>query len=325
MREIEVDAILGKMDAGVSRPVLVLGDDLNEYILKNQRSDNEGNVTNYDCMFINELLAYQIGVYLDVPMPEAVIAILSGEFINEDPALRFAYRFEAGKYFATEKLKYVENNLKDNRQELIAMGKPYMKNTWNNFFKGISNKEDIAKILAFDILIANFDRYNNEGNILIDKSVVRKIYAIDHGHAFFGPFWDQRKVNCLKLAEVTTEYINTFTQSIILNENSCGAGKIFKVLEQYIDLENIDAHSFLNVVAKIMSINEEMIDTWMDNIPDEWYIDKELQISYYKHFILKQKDVVKHIIQSLAFHDAFTNYKGGLLKWREKEEKSITV
>ncbi|APC84250.1 HipA family kinase [Clostridium botulinum] len=325
MKEIEVETVLESMSAGVTRPVLVLGDDLNEYILKNEKIDNEGNLTKYDCMFVNELLAYQIGVYLDVPMPEAVIAIVDNELVNEDPTLRFAYRFEKGKYFATEKLRYVENNIKENCKELIRMGKPYMKKTWNKFFKEISNREDIAKILAFDILIANFDRYNNEGNILVDRTEIRKIYAIDHGHAFFGPIHNTDKLNCLNLENVTKQYIDMYTNVIINGSNYCGAGKIFNVLEEYVNLENLDDHSFKDIVYKIMCITEDMINEWMNNIPEEWYIDKNLQISYYKKFILKQKYVVKYIIQDLADKGAFTNYKGGLLQWINQKEKSVTV
>lgn len=325
MREIEVSTFLGNMDAGVSRPVLVIGDDFNEYILKNEKVDNDGSLTKYDCMFVNELLAYQIGIYLGIPMPEAVIAIVDGEFINEDPTLRFAYRFEVGKYFATEKLKYVENNLHTNWKELSSMGKPYMKKTWNKFFKDIENKDDIAKILAFDIFIANFDRYNNEGNVLINREGARKVYAIDHGHAFFGPEWKQEKTQCLNLNHITEKYIENFTNAITNGNKMCGAGVMFKVLEEYVDLEDLDNHPFKEVVFKILNITEELVDEWLDNIPGEWYLDKEYQGTFYKKFLLSQKHAVAHIIQCLANRDAFTNYKGGLLQWNMKKEKFITV
>lgn len=321
MREIEVDTFLKPMGTGISRPVLVLGDDFEEYILKNEKVDDNGKIVNYNCMFVNELLSYQIGCFLELPMPEAVVAIVDGEFAEDDPNIRFAYRFEKGKYFATERLKYVENNIINNYNELAMMGKPYILSAWKKFFKNIDNKEDIAKILAFDILIANFDRYNNEGNILINKNGGRKIYAIDHGHAFFGPCWNETKINCLNLIDVTNTYIDKYSNIVI----SQLPGVVFNSLEESINLENMEDHSFKDIVMKIIDIDENMIESWMNNIPNEWYIDKVVQVSYYKKFILKQKEIVKDIIQNLAIKKIFTRYEGGILKWTNQEENSHTV
>lgn len=329
MREIEVEAFLKPMGEGVSRPVLVLGDDFEEYILKNEKIDNNGNIQKFDCMFVNELLAYQLGCYLGVPMPEAVIAYVDSNFINDDPSIRFAYRFENGKYFATQKLSAVENNILENYTQLMRMGKPYIKTSWKNFLKNIKNKSSIATILAFDILIANFDRYDNMGNILVDSSKVRNIYAIDHGHSFFGPIWSNDKINALNLASLTKEYINTYT-NVIANQiynygDLTGTGIIFKSLEEHINLEDLKSHSFCDVVEKIENISEDMLDGWLNNIPNEWYIDKDLQSAYYKNFILQQKNVVRYIIQDMACKNAFSNYKGGILEWRNQKLKSHTV
>lgn len=317
MREIEVESFLKPMGVGITRPVLVIGDDYEEYILKNQTVNENGQLVDYNCMFINELLAYQIGDYLGVPMPEAVVAIVEPELVESDPTIRFAYRFEKGKYFATERLQYVENNLEDNYRELMQMGKAYRKKTWKQFFEKISNKQDISNILAFDILIANFDRYNNEGNILIDRTEQRKLYAIDHGHAFFGPRWSTEKVNCLNLGNITHTYLMEYVTLI----KGQLPGSMFSSLEEYIDLTNLDNNPFDEVVQKIDSIDETMIELWMNNIPDEWYIAKDMQVAYYKNFILKNKLAVKLIIQLLANLNAFTNYKGGDLKWSNQKQK----
>lgn len=328
MKEIEVEAFLKPMGTGITRPALVLGDDYNEYILKSEKVDENGELKNYNCMFVNELLAFQIGVYLGVPMPEAVIAIVDKELVEGDPVIRFAYRFEKGKYFATEKLEYVENNLMENYQQLINIGKPYISKPWKKFFKDIENKDDIAKILAFDILIANFDRYGNVGNILVDKSIVRKIYAIDHGHSFFGPIWNKEKINCLGLEKLTNNYIMDYSLAIINvmhKFGQCGAGIIFGALEEYINLEDTKDHSFQDIVFKIKSITEDMIVNWSNNIPDEWYVDKKIQVAYYSNFIMNQKFAVEHIIQVLADNKAFTNYRGGRLEWKIQNEKSHIV
>lgn len=328
IKEIEVDTFLKYMGQGISRPVLVIGDDYNEYILKNEKIDNGGNLTNYNCMFLNELLSYQIGRYIGVPMPEAAIAFVDNKFTTDEPLVRFAYRFEEGRYFASEKLKYLENNIMENSKQLIMMNKPYIIRTWKNFFSNIDNKYSVSDIVAFDILIANFDRYNNVGNVLIcndEKS--RNLFAIDHGHAFFGPIWDQKKINCFKQVAMTNDYINAYANLIWNNMHGelSGAGVIFKALEEYINLEDLQQHSFLNVVQKIENISENMLDVWLHTIPNEWYIDESLQMTYYKKFILQQKDIVRYIIQNMAERNAFTNYKGGKLEWKNREIQSHTA
>lgn len=327
MREVEVEAFLKPMGQGITRPALVLGDDSEEYVLKNQEINDNGVLVNYNCMFVNELLSFQIGEYLGIPMPEVVIAMLDKLLVEGDPRIRFTYRFKEGKFFATKNIREVENNILENYQELKRMNKPYLSKSWKNFFDKIDNKEDVAKIVAFDILIANFDRYNNEGNLLVSSEAGRKIYAIDHGHSFFGPIWDNRKLNCLGMKEVSKSYIEYFVSTILnimRKGGAFGSGIIFTALQEGIDLDDLNNHSFKEIVLKINSITEEMIKKWCNNIPDEWYIDKDTQIAFYSNFILKQKNIVHVIIQVLAEQNAFSNYRGGELKYESiKKENTI--
>lgn len=329
VREIEVVTFLKNMEQGVSRPVQVIGDDFKEYILKNENIDNNGTIQKYNCMFINELLAYQIGTYLEIPMPEAVIAYVDDEFSSNDPTIMFAYRFKEGKYFATRKLENIENNIVDNYEEMIRMNKPRIKMTWRNFLKNIKNKDDIAKIVAFDILIFNFDRLRNEGNILLNLEANnnRRLYAIDHGHAFGGPTMNDVKVNILRRPSISQEYIDYYSSLIsdIIGKDLSGTGIIFKTLEEYINLDDLENHSFKSIVCKIEAISEEMIDKWFESIPNEWFIDRDFQIAHYKNFILKQKQLIRYIIQNMAEKNAFSNYRGGILKWEVKNKKSTTV
>lgn len=322
IRKIEIETFLQSMSQGISRPVMALGDDYEEYILKNENIDNNGTLVKYNCMFLNEMLAYQIALYLEIPIPESVIAKVDKELPTSQPELIFAYRFDEGTYFATKKLKEVENNLMKDYEKLIQLGKPYISRTWKNFFSNIANKEDFAKIVAFDILISNFDRYKNQGNILINnKNNIRKIYAIDHGHAFWGPIWNTEKINNLSCVSDNSEYIKQFGKCIL----SCLPGKVFTALEESVNLMDLNNNPFNDIVQKIKAIDENMIDEWMNNIPDEWYIDKKIEVNYYKKYILKQKEVVQYIIQYLANNDAFTNYRGGILKWNNLNEKFHTV
>ncbi|EOU1115050.1 HipA family kinase [Clostridium perfringens] len=328
MKNIEIEGFLKPMGEGITRPALVIGDDYNEYIIKNEKVDEDGTIVNYNCMFVNELLAFQLGKFLEVPMPDAVVAMVPGELVDGDPTIRFAYRFEAGKYFATRKLEQIENNTLDNYEMLRKMNKPYIAKSWNKFFEQVKNKEDIAKILAFDLLIANFDRYVNIGNILvnIEEAKTKKIYAIDHGHAFFGPVWTQDKINCLNIGEVTESYLIAYCERIlkeVRRTGPFGSGTIFGALEKFLELEDVYNHSFNDIILKIRSITPELIYEWCNNIPDEWYVNKESQVSYYTNFLMKQKDAVERIIQLLAINNAFTNYTGGVLEYGKNKKENF--
>lgn len=325
IKEISINSFLKPLGQGITKPMLVLGNDYKNYILKNQRIDNNGSLVNYNCMFLNELLAYQVGQFLGVPMPEAVIAYLDKIFIDNDPTIRFAYRYVEGYHFASEELENIENNIIENVEEQMKMGKPYIRKTWNNFFNNIINKKDIAVVLAFDLLIGNFDRYCNEGNILIsDTDEGRKIFAIDHGHAFWGPIWDPSKIGALKIDTSDPAYVDWYINQIIVDNvnrgNLNGLGSMFKALEYFVDLQDTNEHSFQDVVEKIEGISEDYLDECLNNIPKEWFIDKAAQSAYYKKFILNQKDLIRYFIQRLSERGAFTNFRGGILKWKEEKQ-----
>lgn len=322
INRINVDAVLSPLSEGISKPSLVVGDDFEKYVLKTEKVFIDNKIVMLDCMFLNELLAYQIACFLGVPVPEAAVAFLSERLLEKDPKLTFVHRFYEGNLFASKELKYIENNMVENYQEMRAMKKPYIKRSWNNFFSNIENVEDISKILAFDLLIANFDRYGNIGNLLISAQYnSRKIYAIDHGHAFFGPKWGTEKAKFMKSVNNTYQYINGYI-NIAFKDNIDrglldGLGPVFSSLESGVNLKNVKEHSFIDVVDLIECISEPLLDQWFSEIPDEWFVDKNNQITFYKYFILKQKNLVRFIIQQMAERNAFSSYLGGELQWKK--------
>lgn len=330
VRKIYVDTFLDYLGQGVSKPALVIADDSEKYILKTQKVVENGNMVNYDCMFLNELMAFQIADYLDVPVPEGAIAQLDKILIDNDPSIMFVHKFYEGRHFASLEVKDVENNLADNYQELMRMNKPYISRSWNAFFNNIRNPEKISNIIAFDLLIANFDRYGNTGNLLVaDTERGRELFSIDHGHAFFSPMWNTGKIEALRSPIDHQDYYNLFVNEILRNNVGVfglanGLGEVFRAIEPNIDLNDVKNHSFQEVVYKIEGITESLVDEWLDIIPNEWYIAKHLQTNLYKNFILTQKNLVRNIIQTLANRYAFSNYRGGVLEWnREKQVGTV--
>lgn len=322
VRIIDVDAFLDYLGEGVTEPALILGSDFQRYIMKKQMLIEDGKKVIYDCLFLNEILSYQIAKYLEVPVPDAAIAHLDSMLIDNDPEIRFVHQFQKGIHFASQELRNKEENLKDNYREALRMKRPYTIRSWNTFFDNITNKEDISKIISFDLLIANFDRFGNTGNLLIsNKNNKRKIFAIDHGHSFFGPIWGTNKINSFRSVndpEYIDKFINLMLQLNLDDGEVNGLGEVFRSIEEHIDLNDLTYHSFYEVVKKIELINDDLIDEWMNEIPDVWFTEKTVQVAYYKQFVLNQKNLVRILIQKLADRKAFSNYRGGVLEWENE-------
>ncbi|MGG6309766.1 HipA family kinase [Paenibacillus macerans] len=308
-----------------SEPLLILGDDNERYILKNQKVSPQ---EEYDCMFLNEFISGQIALHLGVPTPEFAIAELDKRILENGPSLRFVHKFTDGVHFASKEVPNVEANLEENYAILMQMKKPYITRSWNKFFEDISNPQDVAKIIAFDLFIANFDRYNNSGNLLIHNDFgKRKVVTIDHGHAFFGPVWNTVKVGNLRSVGLNDEYYDLYVNNYLMLSPKAGymggLGEVFRAIERNIELDKITNHSFQMIVHNIESINEPIVDEWFSEVPDVWFKDKKNQIGYYKQYLLQQKDMVRYLIQAMANRGAFSNFRGGELEWIEKHTGTV--
>lgn len=325
IKELYAEDFIEPMGEGQSVPYRIIADDGEQYILKNQRRYDtvHHNYVHDDMMFLNELLCYQIALYLDIPIPEAAIIYVEQESITDNPRIYFAHKFNEGFHYASTYIPDFETNYLSNQDKLRAMKKPLLIKSWNAFFDKIENPETFASIVALDILVANFDRYNNFGNVQISHNQGnRKLYALDYGHAFTGPEWDILKKQRL-LTEILTP---TKYHQYILGLGSRGAygnaGTVFKALEKFIDLNDIENHSFKDVVYKIECINDVMIDTWLSNIPESWYVDESAQKELLKEYLLAQKSNLREMIGIFADNNAFSNYRGGGLAWKNVSQAS---
>ena len=100
---------------------------------------------------------------------------------------------EKGLYLAVEAVETTTQNL-DLLLKEKNLGIPHSRKKVNNFFNKLDNKEDISKILYFDLLTANIDRYRNLGNLIFKKTNTGNyILAIDFGYCFFGPYWSSEE------------------------------------------------------------------------------------------------------------------------------------
>lgn len=341
--EIDISLFISDLAAdtpAISKPVKVLGNDLNEYYLKNEKIfDAESKkFVFYNSSFINEFFSYCIGKHIGVPQPSIAVANLRSEFLEATPELKFNNRFDEGKYFSTNFLEGSTRNLVTNYEELLQAGKPYLSKTWNKFFKDIENPNDVPLIIAFDFLIGNLDRFAHPDNFLLintpNPGSKKTLYAIDQGHAFGGPIWDVKKMAYLHNQNTmnSNEYIQWFVNEYVLynqrNLNSNifnlnGFGDIFKALNQYIDVSEIDSHNFIQPMNKISTITGVEIDYWLSQIPNEWFVEEDKQKNFYKEFLLNQIQLLPNIIQYVASTGGFENYRGGLLQWQHHPQAGI--
>lgn len=333
IKHIEVDAfvkVLGDDTPGMSKPIQVIGDDGKSYILKNQNvfDHREQSWVNWDSMFLQEVLVHRIANYLSIKTPDCAIANVDPLFLEMAPSLRFNHRYVPGFHFASGLVDNVDSNLKEGYLRLMELGKPYIKRSWNKFIKDITNKEDIPKIIVLDLLTANFDRFGNTGNLLIASENGRRyVYAIDHGHCFWGPSWNSliKKQRLMKIHS-RQEYYQQWLTTLIQSSDApmSGLGKLFKSMEQFIDVSDPKDHCFIDVVHITNQITPNTIDKWFEDIPDEWFVDKPNQISIFKSFIMENVRNLPYYINQMAKYGAFdSTYLGGDLEWPVKHTGTL--
>lgn len=305
---------------GMSQPVMIQADNGKKYFLKTEIVNN----TKQDAVFFQELLCSLLAENIGIPIPNFAIIEIEKDFIENNPTLRFGEKFKHGLYFATEKIPDVEDNLSENYITAIQNGMPRIIKAWNSFFKNIDNSKKIADIIAFDLLTFNFDRFNNEGNILVSKnpSGERKLYAIDHGHCFCGPYYSEilsekhrilEKNNFpLSVVDKRNDFVNWHLSNLL--QGKLNLGKIFTGLEQNIDFEL--KNPFSEVVERIELLDEKTIISMIDTIPEIWISGGDIQKNLYLNFLIRQKNLVKYIIDGLVMYDVFSNHRGGVLDWK---------
>ncbi|EOO23510.1 hypothetical protein ICM_05066 [Bacillus cereus BAG1X2-3] len=327
MKQLRVEAfirMLGSDQGGMSRPVIVLADDGQEYILKNQNvyDPRINQWVTWNSMYVHEALSWKIANHIDAPIPDCAVLEVDNIFLDAHPELRFNSRITSGKHFGSLVIENPETNLQQGFAQLQASGKPYRKNVLNNYYSNVANGHAMANIVALDMLTLNFDRFTNDGNLLVaSPNGIRNIYAIDHGHCFASASWDVNRIQWLNniglnLQQHIDWIINQYF--VVNGQRLFGSlGEVFKAMEQHIDLTDPTCHSFQPIVNSIERITEVEIQSWLSSIPDEWFVQRLAQSNYYIDFLILHKNIVKILINILYSQGAFTNTlgAGGALEW----------
>ncbi len=156
--------LLRPMNRGVTRPLLVLADDGNSYVVKLQSNPLGCKV------LVNEFLAKELGQKLQLCFPP-------GDLIAFDPAIAAGLSRQLRQPVALT-------------EHFASQFLPKAYYVTARSASGAVNRREMAGILFFDHLFHNFDRTRNRRNLLLCREKTgARIYAIDHSHLFYRGRW----------------------------------------------------------------------------------------------------------------------------------------
>lgn len=257
MNYIYATRYIRTIKTGLSKPVLLACNDDEKYVVKfasDNYSKNKVLINDYIC----SKLAEKVGI--DVPKAEII--------------------------FIHNSLVEIEGDLKNrNVREGVHFGSLFVGETSGMFgeslLKSIINKEQIPKIIAFDLWVGNDDRANNPGNILFTLNHEPRIVTIDFGNSFNGPDWDSFDLN----------------DDIILPPFD---GEVYSCLKNYV----LGEHPFDEICTQIEDISRADIQNCVDQIPEEWLFT-ELDRQLISQFLYDRRIVLRKYIDEIQLEGKY--------------------
>lgn len=341
MKNLYVNQLDGSINpsAGQSQPIGVIASDNKKYLLKTQTVNINGQIVDENASFVQEVIAYELSKELGVPVPDYAILEVEPEFLNDNKDYVFKHNITSpGLYFGSQFFPYNQKKiLKDYKiEEINKLGNPNKKST--SLFD-VSNKQAYADIIALDCLLLNGDRFTNIGNLIIhnNNKNKRKVYAIDFGHCFFSPYWDDKKKSLLNSLIMSPNNSDQFTNNFIGQMLEIGKiyykymgkkqnkhdlfGGVFSKMENYIYFNN--GNPFSNIIQAIENISTAKIEKILYDVPDEWLAEGNYEREKYISFLDLNKYNVRKAIELMYNKSAFRHSTGDELKWPQEKITGI--
>ncbi|WP_125710144.1 hypothetical protein [Lacticaseibacillus porcinae] len=337
MECLQIESLVPELNprAGQSHPIMIVASDQQKYFLKRQmvRFKNPKSNTafwiNENAVFFQESLVSQIARRLKILTPDTAIIHIDKQTLSLMSELQFTYHISEGYYFATKMISDNDSNVTRLANTLLLQlkaGIPYAATQWNALMKKIVNINDVPKIIGLDLFTLNYDRFSNIGNILLQKAGNnRYLIAIDFGHCFASPCWvdpasttdytaklqilHQNLINFSDPIEVRMlAYQIVCKYNVLEGNNRIDLGLIFDSLVKLLDFTA--GNPFTDIVDAIESISEPELVAMLQATPDEWIITPGTQQQEYKEFLLRQRFMVRPIINELADAKQFPTIQG---------------
>lgn len=317
--------LLGNPSASEPSPLLI-ETEKGQYFLKKRPTKNITIEQSMNAM-LHEIFSWKIGKFLNVPLADCTILNVDEKILNNLRDLKWGYQLKKGFYFGSKKLNAAKSNLHKNHKDMKEFGLNYLIQPWEIFLSDIENTEDLAKIIAFDFLTLNLNRFEDYGNIIVayPDDLSKTIYAIDNGDSFNGSQQSplDRLISLRNYNNISDELINEHVNQYL----QCSSEKgFYGILGEYIPgLQKIEGFnekliaSFISIVDEMEKITEAHIVGWLLDIPDDWYTDKDAQVEFYKNFLLYNIKNMRKYIESLLSIGIFPGLSVNDLQWKQTQ------
>ena len=262
---LHVKEVLNPMTNGVTNPFHCILD-TGDYAIVKTFNNIQSNM-----VLINEFICYELALFLNLPMLESGVCLISENTVGLD--------------------KLIEEDNDKEKLGLAFYSKRIDKSTVLTGLKMvdlIENKHDILKIIVFDHLIYNADR--NKGNLIFSfKKKNLFMYVIDHTHVFHKQcLWDMYQLEqCIE----DNDYLDT----TIIEKNS-------DLYSLFFQREDMPLDKLLEISKEYKEkINENNLREIINRVPKEWnlsYDDGEALIKYLLYRLDKLDHMCKIIYEN---------------------------
>ncbi len=209
LKEVKAITHLRDFNTGGHRPMLILADDDNKYVVKPYKG------TGFDYSFYNEILCnYLLGIW-QLPTPKIALVKINKEIVANSNNGSGYKKSSFNNYFFGS--LYQENALELNQ---------YLTFNKQVDYKKIVAPEKIVDLGLFDIWVENDDRSPSNYNILLHSEKDRlKFLAIDNAFTF----------NTLDYKNLNPQFItNSFNDNVLYSELGKKILKKIKPTERWI-------------------------------------------------------------------------------------------
>ena len=189
---------------------------------------------------VNEFIAAEIAVLMDLPVPEAAIVhcstpfsvMIDGEPVHISPSYNFGSKaIDSPVVLSLQTVEQLRN---------------------------IDNPDDALPIMLFDAILHNVDRDGNSGNTLVGGGKPSHLFIIDHGRLFGA-------------SEVWNRYSLPNDQFGQIALDPMESNGIYAKLMEAFDLKSqVDGAR-----AKVSRVTEEKLASIISSVPHEWGLSKE--------------------------------------------------
>lgn len=254
-----VSKLLCVIQNGCTEPIDAMLDSGERVIVK-PFNNIQGNL-----VLVNEYICYKICTELEIPAPEAGIALID----------------EKTECLCDEVI------ITSNNYGCCFYSKRIDKATIINpaIIPRILNKEDFYKILLFDHFVYNKDR--NRGNLIVTMGKNIRMYAIDHTHVFKNEcIWDK---NCLNMGIELSDYND---DNIIVSNK-----EIYNFFWEHL---NKDEEILLNIANAFKDkIDYNKLEEFISELPLQWRIPDE-DINALKNYLMYRLEHLDNICNMIV-------------------------